>query len=287
MPKEAIMFALTRRMLLLSLTHTILLTPFVKTEAAQEETKPASSKPLGENSKAPAIVQFTPPQGWVAADSASLPPTVKAMVIGKGKGNFPPSINLGMEPYNGTVKQYLKIIKAINDSQGSQWKDLGTIRTSAGEASLSQVDTQTEWGDVRMMHVIIKKDGNIYILTAAAKKDEFASYYKTFFDSMRSLRFIENPQDSLTDKGQKETLAFKINQIKTAFNQEVSNSKNESNILNNSEIKLTVFKSESFQKKQWQPFVQALNKDYSQMGQEWKTLLLENLQTELLADKKK
>lgn len=134
-------------------------------------------------------VLFTPPPQWTMVEPNALPKNVKAMVIGKGKGNFPPSINLGIEKYPGTLRQYLKIIKSLNESQGTPWKDLGSIRTAAGEASLSQVDTATEWGEIRMMHVILNKDGMIYMLTAAAKKDEFPQYYKLFFESMQSLRF--------------------------------------------------------------------------------------------------
>jgi hypothetical protein len=134
-------------------------------------------------------VIFTPPSGWHLADPKSLPPSVKVMVVGKGEREFPPSINLGTEKYSGTLKQYLKRIKEINDSQGAVWKDLGKIRTQAGEASLSQVDTQTQWGNVRMMHAILKKEDMVYILTAASLKEEFPKHYKYFFNSLRSLRF--------------------------------------------------------------------------------------------------
>jgi hypothetical protein len=134
-------------------------------------------------------ILFTPPQGWKAVDPTLLTSSVKAMVIGKGAHEFPPSINLGTETYKGTLKQYLKRIKEINKSQGSEWKDLGTIRTEAGEASLSQVDRKTQWGDVRMMHVILNKNGTIYIMTAASLKEEFPKFYKDFFNALRSLRF--------------------------------------------------------------------------------------------------
>lgn len=184
------MLELTKKLLLLSLVKTILVTPLLLADSNIGIDKPTIDTT---QSSQTTYVVFTPPAGWGAADSKTLPPSVKAMVIGKGKGTFPPSINLGSEPYQGTVKQYLKIIKAINDSQGSQWKELGTILTAAGEASLSQVDSKSEWGEIRMMHVILKKDDTIYILTAAAKKEEFPLYYKTFFDSMKSLRFSTSP----------------------------------------------------------------------------------------------
>jgi hypothetical protein len=133
-------------------------------------------------------VIFTPPLGWSFADPKQLPKSVKIMVVGKGEYDYPPSINLGTENFKGTLKDYLKIVKSLNDAQGSEWKDLGKIRTAAGNASLSQVDMMTEWGKVRMMHVILVKSNMAYILTAASRKEEFSKFYKDFFASMRSLR---------------------------------------------------------------------------------------------------
>ncbi len=136
----------------------------------------------------PGAVMFTPPEGWLLADPKALPENVRVMVVGKGAKEYPPSMNLTIETFAGTLKQYLKIVKAINENKGDEWKDLGTIQTEAGEASLSQVDIKSNWGTERLMHVILLKNGTAYILTAAALKDEFPKFYKDFFNSMRSLR---------------------------------------------------------------------------------------------------
>ncbi len=135
-------------------------------------------------------VKFTPPPGWRFAEANALPPKVKVMVVGKGSYTFPPSMNLGVgsEHFTGTLKEYLKRVKSINDAKGIQWKSLGTLQTEAGTASLSQADMHNEWGDVRMMHAMIKYDDKIYILTAASLKDEFPVFYKDFFNALKSLR---------------------------------------------------------------------------------------------------
>lgn len=138
-------------------------------------------------------ITFTPPPGWFQAETKDLSPNVKAMVFGKGSFEYPPSMYLSMEEFNGSLKDYLEIVKEMNRSQGSEWKDLGSIKTLAGEAGLSQTDTITEWGSVRMMHVILSRDGMIYILTAAALSKEFSKFYKTFFDSLRSLQTHQQP----------------------------------------------------------------------------------------------
>lgn len=149
-------------------------------QASSEETPPTTSTQT---------IQFTPPPGWRIADETALLKHVKLMVVGKGANEFPPSISLAVEPYSGTLKQYLKIVKKLNDSKGNEWKDLGSLKTDAGNASFTQTDSKSQWGQVKMMHVMLKKDGNIYILTAAALRDEFPKFYKEIFASLRSLHF--------------------------------------------------------------------------------------------------
>jgi hypothetical protein len=136
-------------------------------------------------------IQFTPPKDWRNAEKSMLPEHVELMVVGKGSNEFPPSISLATEKYAGTLKEYLKIVKELSASKGQQWKDLGTIQTEAGNASLSQTDSKSGWGELRMMHVILKKNGMIYIVTAAALKSEFPQFYKEIFASLRSLKFVE------------------------------------------------------------------------------------------------
>lgn len=138
-----------------------------------------------------ATAVFDPPLGWQYADTTKLPKSVKVMVVGPAKSDMPPSINLGYEPFEGTLKDYLKIVKEFNTSQGDSWRDLGTIQTQAGPASLSQLDMKSKWGDLRMMHLIIKHDGIIYILTASSTKQEYSSYYPLFYKTFTSLRFQE------------------------------------------------------------------------------------------------
>lgn len=137
----------------------------------------------------PGAIVFTPPQGWKLANPDELPPNVKVMVVGSGSLTLSPSISLATEDSNKTLAEYLKIVKEINASKGAKWINLGKIQTQAGEANLSQVDSLTKWGTIRMMHVILAKNGTIYILTAAALKEEFPQYKTTFLESLRSLRF--------------------------------------------------------------------------------------------------
>lgn len=137
---------------------------------------------------------FIPPQGWREADTKMLPPSVKYMVVGQGEHELPPSINLGYEVYSGSVNDYLKIVKELNTSQGDSWKDLGTIQTKNGPGSLSQADVKTNWGVIRQMYLIYKDQGVIYILTAAALRDEFPKFYKSFFQTLESFTVTDVPE---------------------------------------------------------------------------------------------
>lgn len=146
-----------------------------------ENEEVAIEKPL-EN-----MVTFTPPKGWKSGTHEKLPPTIKALVVGVGKSHFPPSMSLSVEPFKGTLKDYLKIVKNINIKAKTEWKEIGTITTKAGVASLSQFDEASNWGVVRSMTTILVKDGNTYILSATALQSEFSEFYKDFFTAMSSL----------------------------------------------------------------------------------------------------
>jgi hypothetical protein len=50
-----------------------------------------------------------------------------------------------------------------------------------------------------MMHVMLKKNGVMHILTAAALKSEFPKFYKEIFASMRSLHFTATPKPEVTE----------------------------------------------------------------------------------------
>ncbi len=227
------------------------------------------------------IVLFTPPTGWRMADPKLLPERVRIMVVGQGPSAFPPSMNLSLEPYSGSLKEYLKIIKNMNDAQGFEWKDLGTIRTEAGTASLSQVDTKTEWGSVRLMHVILLKNGTIYILTASALKDEFSQFYKDFFASMRSLRVAKDAFEMVINTQQRVQLKNAVQKLGQQWQKIVEQQHREHSDIAIDTLKEQVFNSESFQTTLWVPFKDLLNQKYSDMGKEWQSLLLTKVEDEL------
>ncbi len=231
----------------------------------------------------PGAVIFNPPDSWHLADPQALPPSVKIMVVGQSNTDFPPSINLGTEKHSGNLKEYLKTIKSINDAQGSDWKDLGTIRTQAGTASLSQVDAKTEWGEIRMMHVIILKEDTAYILTAAALKDEFSKYYKDFFKSMRSLRFNKNVYESITNPSLKAKLLSENKSLKSSWEKLVEEEQKNHQNTPIGQLAQNVFNSEEFQVKFWSPYKDLISRDFQNLGPSWKKQILSQVQSELMS----
>lgn len=237
-------------------------------------------------SNAEGIVLFTPPPGWRLADVNSLPSHVRAMVVGKGPSAFPPSMNLSWEPYKGTLRQYLKSVKNINEAQGFDWKDLGSIKTEAGKASLSQVDTKTQWGDVRLMHVILIRQGHIYILTASALKDEFSMFYKEFFASMRTLRIANDVYEMVDDPQQRKQLKAAVAVLQGQWEKAVKEKQQENPEAVLADLRASTFKSNSFQDERWKPFQEMLKQKYGNFGSEWQALFLQNLEDQLLSKSK-
>lgn len=242
-------------------------------------SQPKPTQSLKENEEG--IVFFTPPNGWMLADQASLPGRVKTMVIGKGPSSFPPSLNLSSEPYKGTLKQYLKIVKNMNTAQGYEWKDLGSIQTQAGLGSLSQVDTKSQWGTIRLMHVIVVKNGNVYILTASAMKDEFSIFYNDFFKAMRSLKIVNDLYELVNDTQQRNQLKTDVSKLQMQWQSLVTQKQTENPQISLLEAQESVFNSADFQKTIWTPFKEMIKQKYSQLGSEWQTLFLQKTEDQL------
>lgn len=246
---------------------------------------PKQQESIDQDNQDIGIVSFNPPVGWGQAETSSQLSTVKVMVIGKGEHAYPPSMNLATQPYRGTLKDYLKLVKERNDAKGDEWKDLGMIKTNAGNASLSQVDSKTEWGETRQMHVILLKNGNIYILTASALKEEFPKFYKQFFTAMRSLKVSTDYNEMLQTTEQKKEIQNAIVNIQKEWDQLVAQKQQEIPTSSIETIKIQIFESDEFKNKAWKPFKTLINEKYGFMGPEWSQLVLDSTEDRLFEGK--
>jgi hypothetical protein len=266
----------------LAICWTLAFFPFLSADVpapSKAQTKHTQNKSAEEDDAG--IVTFVPPPGWHQADSNALPPHVKFMVVGKGSTAFPPSMNLSVEPFKKGLNAYLKIIKSINESQGYEWKDLGMIKTQAGTASLSQVDTKTEWGDLRLMHAVLHKNGHIYILTASALKNEFSKFYKEFFAAMQSLRVNKDIFEMIPTPQRKAFLKKSCEQLKNQWNTLVAQKQKESPNVPVETLKEEIFQGDLFQTGTWKPFKDMIAQKFSDLGPDWQAVMLQKTEDEL------
>ena len=133
-------------------------------------------------------ITFSPPQGWSMANREGIPDKIKIMVVGTTSSHFPPSISLGYEPYTGTMEEYVAEAKKVNAALKSDFRDLGTFDTTAGKGRLVQIDSPSEWGDIRILHLFLIRDKTLIVITAASLKSEFKIFYQDFFASLKSLQ---------------------------------------------------------------------------------------------------
>jgi hypothetical protein len=133
------------------------------------------------------------------------------------------------------------------------------------------------------MHVILLKNGTIYIMTASALKSEFSLYYQDFFKSMRSLRIVTDMIDIISNKEQKAELKNEIQKICDHWKLLLAEKQKIDPQANLEELQKEVFNSESFQSTTWGPFKEMLNKKFTDLGSDWQSTIEKQVQEELFA----
>lgn len=148
------------------------------------------------------ICFFLPPKDWSAADPSILSPRVKVGFIGPpSQLGFCPSINLAEEKVACNLQDYLIAVKKIHSSnRHKEWSYLGTCRTSAGEAALTQIDLPSQAGPMRLLQLIFLKDNNAYILTSACLKKEFIQYLPIFRETFQTLQVTDDLYSAVADE---------------------------------------------------------------------------------------
>lgn len=141
---------------------------------------------------------FVPPSGWDLVDPSLLSSTVKVGFVGPSKTALRPSINFVEEPTSLSLSEYMQAVRSLHVAdRANRWRILGPLHTSAGKAVLTEIDTETPLGKVRLLQSILVKDGIAYILTGAMARGSFGLLQKEFIDSFRSLSITEDLSSSL------------------------------------------------------------------------------------------
>lgn len=135
---------------------------------------------------------FSPPDGWEIADPQTPSNRVLVGFINKKKTGFSPSMNLTYEKVTIPTQEYLEIVQENCRSKKQTTKLLGMIETKAGKAHLLEIETQTKFGPVRLMQALLRKEEDLYILTAATLKKDFAAHAKTINEAFQSMTLCED-----------------------------------------------------------------------------------------------
>jgi len=217
---------------------------------------------------------FIPPENWDIADPRSLSPKVKiAFLKNNGKG-FSPSINLAVEDTDVSLADYLKAVKAIHEQdRNNHWRSLGKVRTASGLAQLTEIDSTSEWGPVRILQLILMKDKRAYVLTAAALKEEMSNYYKDIQSSFRSLTLSNDLLGNIQQLERRDMLRQKQAELLIAAEE----------YIHSADAKKNLLEDQAFQEQHWLPFQKIVLENFGDMGAFWQILILRNAHDQLLS----
>lgn len=196
---------------------------------------------------------FVPPQDWKVIDTTSSEPTVRLSFIGKAYKQRAPVINLATEKTSVSLKEYISIIQAnCKADPNREWQDLGAFSTPAGEGRLMEISFKKE--ESRQLQLVVIKNNTAYVVTTCCSKETFAELSQTFYSSLKSFTLTSNLIESVKQKEAREKLENLCSQI---------------------------LREKKIQKKTWSQIEKTILKNYSEMGNYWKILLLKDIRDRL------
>lgn len=199
------------------------------------------------------VCYFVPPEGWTCALPKNMSPHVKVGFISPKFSEFRPSINLALETVNVSLKEYLKAVKEIHLAQpNTRWRDLGRFQLAAGEGRLTEISSQSAWGDIKMLQAIFIQEDTAYILTAASLKKDFLKEQKKLLQALQSLTLAPDLYEKLPEEKQKES----FQQFFTSLSTQPE-------------------KSDEWRKQKWSTLQTLVEAAGSQMGSHWQFLALQ------------
>ena len=192
---------------------------------------------------------FVPPQDWKVIETPSSEPTVKLSFIGKAYKQRAPVINLATEKTSVSLKEYVSIIQAnCKADPNREWQDLGAFLTPAGEGRLMEISFKKE--ESRQLQLALIKNNTAYVVTTCCSKETFAELSQIFYTVLKSFTLTSNLIESVKQKDARERLEKLCAQI---------------------------LQEKKFQKKTWSQLEKTILKNYSEMGNYWKILLLKDI----------
>lgn len=153
------------------------------------------------------VCLYTPPEGWQPSRPKNMT-KVEIGFVGKGSGEFNPSMNLVSEQVTCTLKEYVKAVKGVHVKEANTtWRDLGEFEMKGGLGRLTEVRKKTPSSDLVLLQAILLKETTAYILTAAVAKKDFLPFHKEIVNSLRSLEIADDLWSALPNENLREKLA--------------------------------------------------------------------------------
>lgn len=149
---------------------------------------------------------FTPPSDWEIAKPKVVPKQFEIGFIDTRQKGFRPSLHLTSETVNMPMDSYLKVVQENFKRKKQRWLHLGKIATLSGEAELTEIESDTPFGPVRVFQAILMRDGKAYILTAGALKSAFAKQSLLFKQAINSLTITDDLISAVKEEKTKEQL---------------------------------------------------------------------------------
>ena len=232
----------------------------------------------------PGMCMFDIPTGWKEIDSMTLTKHVQVFVKAPIKNTLAPSINLATEPVSVSISEFVMHAKKLYSSTKSYiWKDVGIIKTQAGEAHLALIDSISKFGPAKIIQAIIINNSIAYTLTTCCLKKDFPIYQKYFFQAIRSFTIGENVFKMVDNVENREKLIILCDELIKAWLSYYDSTKENCPALSNKDISQKTFYSKAFQQKQWLPFVKKINDDFSYMGNIWQKTFFQNIKKDYLS----
>jgi hypothetical protein len=206
------------------------------------------------------IAYFIPPNGWECIVAQKPDPCVQIAFVGKGETNFRPSLNLAIEEIDVSLKEYLKDVREIHETEMNvQWRDLGPFTFGSGKGRLTEITSSSAIGDVKMLQAILVQDGCAYILTGAVLKKEFLAMQKTLLSAIRSLTIVPDLFSAISNPSQRSRLT----ELFCAFDQKALPEERQT---------------------QWSRLQKVILDDFASMGAYWQILILKEGYQRIFSD---
>lgn len=152
-------------------------------------------------------VYFIPPDGWDCVQPPKPDRFFQIAFIGKGQSDFRPSLNLAIEEIDVPLKEYLKAVRKIHETEMKvEWRDLGAFTFNSGKGRLAEITTPSPIGAIKMLQGILVQGRYAYILTGAALKEEFSTWQKPLLNALHSLAVVPDLFSAIADTSLRSSL---------------------------------------------------------------------------------